>query len=172
MQIKSASFLRALALATGVFMLALPAAAQYYGGVGSSSASLSLATAQQFGRDYTVVSGRYGRFFVDNFEASLGLELWRGNSPEIYKIIPELRYVSPTGQTFKPYAALFLTRTFYSSTVSSHGSFGARLGMYYVIDRSASLGFGLVNERLDSCDQAVLKDCQYFYPEVTLQFRF
>ena len=66
------------------------------------------------------------RFFVDNFEASLGLELWRGNDPEIYKIIPELRYVSPTGETFKPYAALFLTRTFYANTVASHNSFGVR----------------------------------------------
>ena len=96
----------------------------------------------------------------------------RGNSPEIYKIIPELRYVGRGGQSFRPYAALFLTRTFYSSTVSSHGSFGVRAGMYYALDRSSSVGLGLVNERLDSCDQAVFKDCQYFYPEVTLQFRF
>lgn len=169
---RSTMLCRALALATGMLMLALPAAAQYSGQSGQSSASLSLASGKQFDRDYTVISGRYGRFFVDNFEASLGLELWRGNDPEIYKIIPELRYVSPTGETFKPYAALFLTRTFYANTVASHNSFGVRAGMYYVIDRSASIGLGLVHERLESCDRTVLKDCQYLYPELTLQFRF
>lgn len=168
----STIFCRALALATGMFMLALPAAAQYYGQSGQSSASLSLASSKQFDRDYTVISGRYGKFFVDNFEASLGLELWRGNSPEIYKVVPELRYVSPTGQTFKPYAALFLARTFYSNTVSSHNSFGVRGGMYYAIDRNSYFGLGLVGERVESCDRSALRDCDYVYPEITLHFRF
>jgi len=169
---RSNMFCRVLALATGMLMLAQPAAAQYDQQSGQTSASLSLATAKQFDRDYTVISGRYGRFFTDSFEASLGLELWRGNDPEIYKIIPELRYVSPTGQTFKPYAALFLTRTFYANTVASHNSFGVRGGMYYVIDRSAYLGLGLAAERLESCDRSVLRDCDYVYPEITLHFRF
>lgn len=169
---RSTMWCRALALVAGMFTLALPAAAQYYGGGGQTSASLSLATAKQFDRDYTVISGRYGKFFVDNFEGSLGLELWRGNSPEIYKLIPELRYVSPTGQSFKPYAALFLARTFYSNTVSSHNSFGVRGGMYYVIDRNSYVGLGLVGERLESCDRSVLRDCDHVYPEFTLHFRF
>ena len=172
MKNRSATFCRVLALATGMFMLALPATAQYAGPGSQTSASLSLATAKQFDRDYTVISGRYGRFFTDSFEASIGLELWRGNDPEIYKVIPELRYVSPTGQTFKPYAALFLTRTFYSNTVSSHNSFGVRGGVYYVLDSSAYLGLGLAAERLESCDRAVLRDCNYVYPEITLHFRF
>lgn len=169
---RSAFFCRALALVTGMFMLALPATAQYAGPGSQTSASLSLANGQQFDKDYTVIGGRYGRFFTESFEASIGVELWRGNSPEIYKVIPELRYVSPTGQTFKPYAALFVARTFYSNTVSSHNSFGVRGGVYYVIDRSAYVGVGLVHERLESCDRSVLRDCDYLQPEVTLHFRF
>ena len=171
MKIRATLFIRALALAAGVFMLASPVAAQYFADDGKSSASLSLATAKQFDRDYTVLSGRYGRFFVDEFEASIGLELWRGHTPEIYKIIPELRYVSSRGGMFKPYGAVFLTRTFYSSTVTNHNSFGVRGGMYYELNPRAYLGLGLVHERLESCDQAVLKDCHYLYPELTLHFR-
>lgn len=169
---RSTLFRRALALAAALFVLAQPAAAQYSGGGGETSASLSLATSKQFDRNYTVISGRYGRFFTNSFEASLGLELWRGNDPEIYKLIPELRYVSPTGESFKPYAALFVTRTFYANTVASHNSFGVRGGMYYVIDRGAYLGVGLAAERLESCDRSVLRDCDYVYPEITLHFRF
>ncbi|MBX9871064.1 MAG: hypothetical protein K2X75_03615 [Burkholderiaceae bacterium] len=161
-----------LALAAALSLSALPAAAQYSGYGSQTSASFSLGTGEQFGQDYTVISGRYGRFFVDQFEASIGLELWRGNSPSIYKIIPELRYVSATGQTFKPYAAVFLSRTIYSNDVSSHNSYGVRGGMYYVLDRSAYIGAGLVHERQESCDRGVMTDCNETRPEVTLHFRF
>ncbi len=164
---------RALALATAMLVPALPATAQYYGrGGGENSASFSLSEAEQFGKSYTVISGRYGRFFVPQFEASIGLELWRGNSPSVYKIVPELRYVSAIGQTFKPYAALFLSRTMYSNEVSSHNTYGARGGMYYVLDNSTYVGVGLVHERQESCERAVMSDCKQTNPEITLHFRF
>ncbi|MDH5205940.1 MAG: hypothetical protein OEY75_01035 [Hylemonella sp.] len=171
MKRKTSHLFRALALAAGFFMVSAPAMAQVYG-PGTSSASLSLGVAKQFGQDYTVISGRYGSFFVDEFEASLGLEVWRGHEPEIYKLIPELRYVSSSGQTFKPYVALFLMRSFYSHTVDSHNSFGARAGVYYVLNSSAYVGVGMVHERQESCDGAGLRECQYYYPEMTLHFRF
>lgn len=160
------------ALAAALTLAALPVAAQYSGPGSQTSASLSLGSAEQFGKDYTVISGRYGRFFVDQFEASIGVELWRGNSPSVYKIIPELRYVSATGQSFKPYAAAFLSRTFYSNDVSSHNSYGVRGGLYYALDRSAYVGAGLVHERQESCDRAVMTDCNQTRPEITLHFRF
>ncbi len=161
-----------LALAALLSLAALPAAAQYNGPGSQTSASFSLGTADQFGKDYTVLSGRYGRFFVEQFEASIGVELWRGSSPSVYKIIPELRYVSATGQSFKPYAAAFLSRTFYSNDVSSHNSYGVRGGLYYALDRSAYVGAGLVHERQESCDRAVMTDCNQTRPEITLHFRF
>lgn len=163
---------RVMALAAVLSLAALPATAQYSGYGSQTSASFSLGTAEQFGRDYTVLSGRYGRFFVEQFEASIGLELWRGSSPGVYKIIPELRYVSASGQSFKPYAGVFLSRTFYSNHVSSHNSYGVRGGLYYVLDRSTYLGAGLVHERQESCDRAVMTDCHETRPEVTLHFRF
>lgn len=158
----------------GLGLWVQPAAAQYYYQPrgGNTAASLSLAVNQQFGRDYTVIYGRFGGVFAYDFEATLGVEVWRGNSPEIYKLVPEIRYVSGAGQTFKPYAALFVTRTYYSNTIPSHNSFGVRGGLYYVLNPSAYIGAGLVHERLESCDPALLKDCSYLYPELTLHFRF
>lgn len=164
-------FFRGLALCASLLLPLTPAAAQPYGG-GSTSASLSLGGAQQFGQDYTVIAGRYGTFFVDEFEATLGVEIWRGPAPEIYKLVPELRYVSATGQTFKPYLSLFLARAFYSEIVASHNSFGMRGGLYYVLNPSAYVGAGLSYERLESCDASVFRDCSYLYPELTLHFRF
>lgn len=172
MNLRSAVFNPALVLATALLMLALPVSAQSYGRAGDSTASLSLGEADQFNKDYTVISGRYGRFFVPQFEASVGLELWRGSSPSVYKIIPELRYVSAAGQTFKPYAAVFLSRTIYSNSVSSHNTYGVRGGVYYVLDSNTYLGLGLVHERQESCDRSVMTDCDRTNPEVTLQFRF
>lgn len=161
-----------LALAAALSLAALPATAQYRGPGSETSASLSLGRGEQFGKDYTVLSGRYGRFFVEQFEASIGVEFWRGSSPSIYKIIPELRYVSATGESFKPYAAAFLSRTIYSNDVSSHNSYGVRGGMYYAIDRSVYVGAGLVHERQESCNRAVMTDCNQTRPEITLHFRF
>ncbi len=163
---------RTLVLAAALLGLALPATAQYYGRAGDSSVAFSLGEADQFGKDYTVISGRYGRFFVPQFEASIGVEFWRGGSPSVTKIVPELRYVSATGQTFKPYVAGFISRTFYSNNVSSHNSYGARGGLYYTLDNNTYLGFGLVHERQESCDRAVMTDCTQTNPEVTLHFRF
>ena len=168
----SRSIFASVALAILMCLSAQSAMAQYRGPGSETSASFSLGTGEQFGKDYTVLSGRYGKFFVEQFEASIGLELWRGSSPSIYKIIPELRYVSATGQSFKPYAAAFLSRTFYSNDVSSHNSYGVRGGLYYALDRSAYIGAGLVHERQESCDRAVMTDCNQTRPEVTLHFRF
>jgi hypothetical protein len=164
-------FRLSLAALLGALVLSMPPAAQAFGR-GETSVALSLGSGQQLGRDYTVVNGRYGYFFVNEFEASLAFETWRGNSPDLYKIIPELRYVYSAARPLKPYAALFVSRTFYSSSVPDHNSFGAKAGAYYSLNANAHVGFGLVYERLESCDAAIYRDCQRAYPEVTLGFTF
>lgn len=154
-----------------ILMTALPHAARAFE-QGSSSVALSIGSGQQLGRDYTVISGRYGYFFVREFEASMALELWRGSSPEIYKVIPELRYVRTLTPTVKPYAALFFGFTNYGGAFADRTSFGAKAGTYLRINPSAHLGLGLVYERIESCDPAVYRNCQYTYPEVSLNFTF
>jgi hypothetical protein len=155
----------------GILMLALPHGARAFE-QGESSVALGIGSGQQLGRNYTVINGRYGYFFVKEFEASLALELWRGNSPEIYKIIPELRYVYSAPQRWKPYGALFVGYTNYGGAVQDRNSYGAKAGVYLRLNPSAYLGLGLVHERMENCDTAVYSNCQYTYPEVSLNFTF
>jgi len=155
----------------GILMMAMPHVVQAFER-GTSSVALSVGSGQQLGRDYTVINGRYGYFFVKEFEASMALELWRGNSPEIYKIIPELRYVYTSSQTLKPYAALFVGFTTYGGAVADRTTYGAKAGMYLRLNPGAHLGLGFVHERIENCDPAVYRNCQYTYPEVSLNFTF
>lgn len=165
-------FLRQLGpLLLGILMMAMAHGVQAFE-KGESSVALSIGSGQQLGRDYTVINGRYGYFFVKEFEASMALELWRGNSPEIYKIIPELRYIYSAPQTVKPYAALFVGFTNFSGAVADRTTYGAKAGVYLKLNPSAYLGLGLVHERIESCDSATYSNCQYTHPEVSLNFTF
>jgi len=155
----------------GILMMAMPHVVQAFER-GTSSVALSVGSGQQLGHDYTVINGRYGYFFVKEFEASMALELWRGNSPEIYKIIPELRYVYSASQTLKPYAALFVGFATYGGAVADRTTYGAKAGMYLKLNPGAHLGLGFVHERIENCDPAAYRNCQYTYPEVSLNFTF
>ena len=155
----------------GILMMAMPYGVQAFE-KGESSAALAIGSGQQLGHDYTVISGRYGYFFVKEFEASVALELWRGNNPQIYKIIPELRYVYSAPPTVKPYAALFVGFTNYSGAVADRTSYGAKAGVYLQLNPSAYFGVGLVHERIENCDPAVYSTCQYTHPEMSLNFVF
>lgn len=165
-------FLRQLGtMLLGLFVMLMPHGVQAFE-KGESSVALAIGSGQQLGRDYTVIAGRYGYFFVKEFEASMGLELWRGNSPEIYKIIPELRYIYSAPQTVKPYAALFVGFTNFSGAVADRTSYGAKAGVYLKLNPSAYLGLGLVHERIEGCDPATYSNCQYTHPEASLNFTF
>ena len=138
---------------------------------GASSLSLSLSPGRQLDRTYTVLSGRYGYYFVRDFEGSIGLEAWRGNTPEIYKVVPELRYVYSANPRAMPYAAVFLTRTFYDGLPDRY-TYGGRIGFYFTLNRGSRLGVGIVHERIESCDPGTYRECRQNYPEVGLHFTF
>jgi hypothetical protein len=138
---------------------------------GSSSVSISLGAGKQLDRDYTVLAGRYGYYFVREFEASLTIEAWRGNDPAIYKIEPELRYVYARVFPIKPYIGLFLSRTLYQG-ITDRNTYGAKLGAYFTLNPNAHLAIGAVYERIEGCDENVYRDCRQVYPEVGLHFTF
>ncbi|MFM9888962.1 MAG: hypothetical protein ACKVQT_38555 [Burkholderiales bacterium] len=138
---------------------------------GRSSVSVMVSAGRQLDQNYAVLAGRYGRYFVPEFEASLTFEAWRGNDPAIYKLIPELRYVYSRGVPIKPYAGIFVSRTFYQG-LSDRNSYGARLGAYATINPSAYLGMGVTYERIERCDTSVYRNCGQIYPEVGVHFLF
>ena len=138
---------------------------------GSSSISISLGAGKQLDQDYTVLAGRYGYYFVREFEGSLTIEAWRGNDPAIYKIVPELRYVYARMFPIKPYVGLFISRTLYQG-LTDRNTYGAKIGAYFTLNPNAHLAIGAVTERIESCDTSVYRDCRQVYPEVGLHFTF
>jgi len=138
---------------------------------GASSFGLSLAPGRQLDQTYTVLSGRIGHYFADDFEGSLGLEAWRGKDPSIYKLVPEIRYTVPTNPRAKPYGALFISRTFYDG-LPDKNTFGVRLGFAFAINRGASLGVGIVHERISGCDEGTYRHCSDTWPEIGLSFAY
>ncbi len=138
---------------------------------GASSFGLSLAPGRQLDQTYTVLAGRFGYYFADDFEGSLGLEAWRGKDPSLYKLVPELRYTAPLNPRAKPYGALFVTRTFYDG-LPDKNTYGVRLGFAFTINRGASLGVGIVHERISGCDVGTYKRCNDTWPEIGLSFAY
>lgn len=138
---------------------------------GASSFGLSLAPGRQLDQTYSVLSGRYGYYFAEDFEGSLGLEAWRGKEPSLYKVVPEIRYTVPLNPRARPYGALFLSRTFYDG-LPDKNTFGGRLGFAFTINRGASLGVGIVHERISACDAGTYRKCNQTWPEIGLSFSY
>ena len=150
---------------------AAPASAQSFEH-GTSSLAVMLGAGQQLQRNYTLISGRAGYYFVDDVEASVALDAWIGNDPKIYKLIPELRYVYSAPRAVKPYVAGFVARSFYEGSVADTSSYGARVGAYFPLNRRSFLGLGLVHERFKDCDPLVYGDCRQTFSELSLHFMF
>lgn len=138
---------------------------------GASSATVSLGAGRQLDRTYTVLAGRLGYYFVRDFEASIGLEAWRGNDPALYKVVPELRWEYSGNPTAGPYVAAFLSRTFYDG-LPDRNTYGGRVGFYFTLSRGARIGVGVVHERIEGCNADTYRACRQTYPEAGLHFVF
>ena len=161
-----------LALAMTLAALLVPQLARAQGfEEGSSTLTVSLGAGKQLDQNYTVLSGRYGYFFVRDFEASFTFEAWRGNDPAIYKFVPELRYVYVRKFPIKPYVSVFLSRTLYQG-MSDRNTYGGKVGAYFTINPNAHLAIGAVYERIESCDSSTYGECRQTYPEMGLVFTF
>jgi hypothetical protein len=156
-----------VAVALGM-MPALPAAAFEQG---SANIGITLGNGSALGQTYTVVGGRLGYYVADGFELALAGEMWRGNDPNIYKLTPEVRYVWYMMSPVKPYIGGFYSRTFYDGLPDAN-SYGAKGGVYFAVSHNASLGVGLVYERIENCSSATYNDCSQTYPEVAFNVSF
>ena len=138
---------------------------------GATSAGLTLGAGRQLDRRYTVLAGRFGYYFVRDFEASVGLEAWQGNDPSLYKVVPELRWSYSGNPRAGPYVAGFLSRTFYDG-LPDRNTYGGRVGFYFTLNRGSRLGVGIVHERIAGCDESTYRACRQTYPEAGLSFSF
>ena len=138
---------------------------------GSHAATLVIGAGRQLERNYTVLGGRFGTYFVRDFEASVAAEVWRGNDPSIVKITPELRYVYSRRLSIKPYLGIFVSRSFISHLPDTN-TYGMKGGAYFTLSPGAYFGIGAVYERIESCNRSDYGDCSNTYPEVSLHFLY
>lgn len=165
------NIMRRLTTTAFVAALLIPLGAAHAFDQGRTAASVMVSPGRQLDRDYTVLAARIGRYFVQDFEASLTVEAWRGNDPEIYKVMPELRYVYSRAGLVKPYGGVFVSRTVYNG-LPDRNTYGLRGGAYVSFNPSAHLGLGATFERIERCDAAVYRKCRQAYPELGLHFIF
>jgi len=120
---------------------------------------------------YALLSAGAGYFLWNGVEAGLDGEAWLGNSPQIYKVTPGLRYVFRSSDRLFPYIGAFYRRVLYTDE-SPLNSVGGRFGAYVPMGKNAYAGAGGVFEQQLDCDTRVYEYCNTLYPEFTLSFTF
>jgi len=138
---------------------------------GSARLSLLVGSGTAFSQDYNVIGIGAGHYVTDGLEAGLDLETWQGNSPHIYRISPELRYVVYTVQPVRPYAGLFYRRTF----IEDHGDrneAGVRAGGIMLAGQRAYFGAGVAYDLRLNCDKSIYSSCSEIYPELMFAVMF
>ena len=161
----------AAALLMSVASLACPslASAEEPFNRGNTTASLHAGFGQALDQTYTTFGGGIGTMVSDGLLVAVNAEIWVRSDIEIFKIIPEMRYVFPTSSTFKPYVGGFLSRTMYDGP-GDRFTFGARGGVTHRFSSNAAVSIGLVHEHVLDCEKSVYKKCDQFYPEAGIIF--
>jgi hypothetical protein len=138
---------------------------------GNLQGSVVVGTGSAFSQDYLIVGAGVGYYVLDGLLVGAQVDGWFGNSPSIYQVTPEVRYVIDASPNVKPYVGAYYTRTFYEG-LSDRNALGARAGVYIPMGGRVFVGAGIAYERVQDCDEAVYRDCSRTYPELSVTFVF
>ncbi|MFZ5570242.1 MAG: hypothetical protein ACOZF0_07550 [Thermodesulfobacteriota bacterium] len=141
-------------------------------GKGMVRTSLSVGWGSAFQNDYTIIGGGVGYYIIDCLELGLDAEYWIGDSPVIYKVSPEMRYVLRLQSALKPYAGIFYRYTAISLSYDDINSAGLRAGVYYNTGGNLYIGAGVVYEQYLDRDEKQYDYGSQTYPEVSLTVAF
>lgn len=122
-------------------------------------------------KDYFVASLGAGYYVAEGLEVGVDGDAWMGNSPRLYKVSPQAKYVMPDLGGFRPYAGGFYRRTFYETDVD-YSSVGGRGGLIWSMGGNASASAGIVFERQLNCDKNLVDHCSLTYPEAGFSINF
>jgi hypothetical protein len=144
----------------------------YHGPFGRSRTRLSLliGSGSVSGDSYLILGLGIGYFLVAGLEVGADYEAWLFGDPVLQRLSPTVRYVFDFG-TLKPYVGTFYRHTFVTD-FEDFDHVGARAGLLLIPERGAFAGVGAVYERLLSCSDSDLFDCDTVYPEVTVGMAF
>jgi len=138
---------------------------------GSVQGTVAVGTGTVFSQDYLILGIGAGYYVLDGLLLGARVDGWFGNSPRIYQVTPEARYVIKAVPKVKPYVGVYYSRTFYED-LPDLNALGARGGVYVPVGDRVFLGAGIAYEQLQDCDKSVYRDCSRTYPEFSLMFAF
>lgn len=138
---------------------------------GNVTGSMYVGAGRALDRDYTTVGGSLGYMVSEGLMLGGSAETWLGNDPDIYKFTTELRYTFTKVDRVKPYVGGFLGYTMYDG-LPDKNSYGARGCVAIPFSTNAAMSFGLVYEKIASCDSRTYSDCSVVYPEAGVMFSF
>ncbi len=127
--------------------------------------SLILGGGTAFDRNYNVFGLGASYFVADGLEVGLDAESWTGNTPHIYRLNPQVRYVLPVEGTAKPYVGAFYRRTVIEG-YKDNNAVGVRAGVFLLSGARTYFGLGLAADEYLNCDRNVYSSCTEVYPEL------
>ena len=138
---------------------------------GNLQGSVAVGTGYAFSQDYWILGIGAGYYVLNGLLVGARVDAWLGNSPSIWQLTPEVRYVFNMSPKLKPYLGAYYSRTFYEG-FSDRDALGARAGVYVPLGASVFLGGGIAYEQILNCDESVYRNCSRTYPELSFTFAF
>ena len=157
-----------------VFAIAITAAApgalaQGLFDQGRVRVGVQLGAVSSFNQTYFLLGASAGYFVLPGLELGASFDTWLGNSPNITRLAPELRYVLDVVDVVKPYLGGFYRHWFVGDGIADYDTLGGRGGLIFVQGPHAYINAGAAYERIvSSCEV----DCSYWYPEIGIALVF
>jgi len=127
----------------------------FYGGAGSS-----------YSHTYLILGAGVGYYLLDGFEVGLEFEGWLLQTPQFYKLAPQVRYVFWQLRPVLPYVGAFYRKTWATDDFPDTDSWGGRAGIAY----SSGKGYAAVGVVYESFIDSVFED--HWYPEIAFWLTF
>lgn len=121
--------------------------------------------------DYVDFGMGYRYFPWDGLEVGLDFDLLLGNTPIIYRVSPEIRYVFHGLKTFIPYVGVFYQYNYIVDLENLDG-LGARAGLYTPLGDRTYIGYGFSRGQLRRCDTAIYSACSTTTVELNISLVF
>ncbi len=155
--------------AIAVAAMASSASAQSLFDQGRFNVGVQVGAVSSFNHTYFLLGANVGYYVLHGLQLGASFDTWLGNSPNVTRLSPELRYVLDVIDVVKPYLGGFYRHWFISDGIPNYDSAGGRGGLIFVQGSNAFISAGAAYERIFSgCDV----DCSYWYPEIGIALVF
>ena len=121
-------------------------------------------------RDYIIFGAGVSYYVLDGLAVGLDGEVWLAEDPTVYTLTPQARYVLYFVPVVKPYVGAFYRHYFLTDEFDDIDSIGGRVGAYIVPGGGSYIGLGAVYEKQLGCEDNGFRDCDSWYPELTIGF--